>query len=152
MPMYHKILVAYDGTDSGDAALRLGVELARMAKAELHVLGVVVSSGGLLLNPVAVAAELLETERRFLLEALESAVSALGDTGTRITTCLRDGDAADEILLYAHEIKADLAVVGHGEKGLMARWIEGSVGGRLLKARPCSLLVARRETAPGARL
>jgi nucleotide-binding universal stress UspA family protein len=150
--MYRRILVAYDGTDAGDAALRLGVELARLAKAELHVLGVVVSSGGLLLDPSVVSTELLETERRFLLEALESAVSALGANGAHATTCLRDGDAADEILLYAHEINADLAVVGHGDKGLMARWIEGSVGERLLKAAPCSLLVARDGAAAVARL
>ena len=59
--MYKKILVAYDGTKPGNAALHQGAELARLCKAELHVLAIVVTAGGLLLDPAVVSNELLET-------------------------------------------------------------------------------------------
>jgi nucleotide-binding universal stress UspA family protein len=143
--MYKKIVVAFDGSDPGDAALLQGAELAQLCKAELHLLGVVESAGGMLPNP---AIEVLETERLYLQEALAGSVRDLGRQGIAALTCIRDGDAAREIIAYAHEIKADLAIIGHSDKGLLARWFEGSVGARLLDEMPCSLLVAKDGAQP----
>lgn len=140
--MYKKIVVAYDGSDAGEAALRQGAELARLCKAELHLLGVVVSSGGLLLDPATVPLELLETERSVLLTAMTDTVHDFHRRGITAVTAIRDGEVSREIEAYIHEVKADCVVVGHSHKGVMARWFEGSVGTRLLDALPCSLLVA----------
>lgn len=146
--MYHTILVAFDGTKAGDTALRQAADLAQLCKAELHVLGIVVTAGGLLLDPAVVSNNLLETERRYLLDALADVVRDLGKKGIDAKTCIRDGDAGREIIAYADEIKADLAVIGHSDKGLLSRWIEGSVGTRLLEAMPCNVLI----TTSGAHL
>ena len=140
--MYKKILVAYDGTKPGNAALHQGAELARLCKAELHVLAIVVTAGGLVLDPAVVSNELLETERTYLLEALAESVRDLAKKGIHPKTSIRDGEASREIMAYAHEIKADLAVIGHSHKGLLARWFEGSVGTQLLETMPCSVLIA----------
>lgn len=140
--MFQKILVAFDGTNPGNAALHQGAELARLCKAELHVLAIVVTAGGLLLDPAVVSNELLGTEWRFLEEALADAVRELAIQDSKAMTCIRDGEPAREIVAYAQEIKADLAVIGHNHKGLLARWFEGSVGSNLLATLPCSLLVA----------
>jgi nucleotide-binding universal stress UspA family protein len=43
---------------------------------------------------------------------------------------------------YVEEVGADLVVLGHTNKGLLARWLQGSIGARLLNQLPCSLLVA----------
>jgi nucleotide-binding universal stress UspA family protein len=149
--MYHKILVAYDGTGPSDAALRQGAELARLCKAELHVLAIVVSAGGMLLDPAVVSIELLETERQYLQEALADSIRDLGRQGANVRACIRDGDAAAEIVAHAREIKADLVVVGHSDKGLLARWFEGSVGTQLLDTMPCSLLIAKDGSHPSLR-
>jgi len=140
--MYHKILVAYDGTHPGDAALDQGADLARICTAELHVLAIVVTAGGMVLDPAIQSGELLEAERALLRGALDTAASDLAKSGITVTTCIRDGDAAQEILAYAHAIKADLVVIGHGHKGLLARWFEGSVAARLTEVMPCSVLIA----------
>ncbi|WDF72492.1 universal stress protein [Novosphingobium sp. KACC 22771] len=139
--MFQKILVAHDGTGPGDIALHRGAELARLCKAELHVLGVVATAGGMLLDPAVVSDELLETERTYLRDALDASVHELRGKGVKAMACIRDGAPAYEIVDYAHEIKADLVVVGHSAKGLLACWFEGSVGSSLLAQMPCNVLV-----------
>jgi nucleotide-binding universal stress UspA family protein len=140
--VYHTIVVAYDGTETGEAALRQGAELARLSRAELHLLGIVVSSGGLLLDPAVVSLDLLEAERQVLQAAMDDSARALGRRGLTAVTSIRDGEPAREIIAYVQEVAADLVIIGHSHKGLLARWFEGSVGTHLLDAMPCSLLVA----------
>jgi len=140
--MYKTIVVACDGTGPGEAALHQGGELAKLCKADLHVLGIVVTAGGLLLDPAILPVDLLATERQILQTALADAVRDLGRRGIKASTSIRDGDPAREIVTYVKDIKADLAIVGHSERGPWARWFEGSVGASLLDTLPCSLLVA----------
>lgn len=148
--MYKTIVIAYDGTDASNVALVEGVALARLCKAQLTLLGIVVTAGGLLLDPAIVSRELIETEQRFLREALAEAARDFAHKGVNATTCLRDGDPATEIAAYAREIGADLVIVGHGHKRLLARWFEHAVDAQILAAMPCSLLVASHEAAPPA--
>ena len=145
--MYQKIVVAYEGSGASDAALRQGGELAQLCGAEVHLLGIVVTSGGLLLDPAFVPDELLETERSILLEAVEDRARELGHQGIIVKTCIRDGEPSAEITAYIKESNACLVIIGHRHKGLLARWFEGSVGAHLLEDLPCSLLVAI-DTAP----
>ena len=140
--MFQKIVVAYEGSGASEVALRRGGELARACHAELHLLAIVVTSGGLLLDPAYVPNELVEAERRLLLDTLEDTARAFGHDGITTKTCIRDGEPAVEITAYIKEIRADLAVIGHGQKGMLARWFQGSVGAHLLEGLPCSLLVA----------
>ena len=44
--MFQKILVAYDGSLSSETALSQGGEIARLCQGELHLFGVIVSTGG----------------------------------------------------------------------------------------------------------
>ena len=146
MSVYRTILVAYDGTDGSCIALRQGAGLAQACKAQLHVLAIVETSGGLLLEPAAVPASLLLTERKVLLDAMTIAVGDLGEIGHPVLTCVRDGEAAVEIIAYAHEIEADLVVLGHSEKSFFTSWFEGATGNHLLRHLPCSTLIAIDES------
>ena len=76
--------------------------------------------------------------RRVLTEGAE----ALRRAGLSVDTRLAAGNPAEEIGRMAHEVGADLVVVGHREQSAMARWWHGSVGASLLAHAPCSLLVA----------
>ena len=140
--MYRKIVVACDGTGPGDVAVRQGGDLALLCSAELHLLGIVASAGGMLMDPATVSAELLAAERQCLQQGLADAVRDLGRRGIDAQNCIRDGEPSREIIAYIHEIQADLVVVGHDGKGRLARWFEGSVGTQLFDKLPCSLLVA----------
>ncbi|MBX9884096.1 MAG: universal stress protein [Novosphingobium sp.] len=140
--MFRRIVVAYESSGASEGALRRGAELARVCQSELHLLGIVVTSGGLLLDPAYVPDELIEAERCFLLEKLEDTARVFAHAGIHAKTAIRDGLPTAEITAYIKEIKADLVVIGHSRKGGLARWLEGSVGLNLLESMPCSLLVA----------
>ena len=58
---------------------------------------------------------------------------------------IRDGDPAEQIAAHAHEIGADLVVIGHTDRGFLASWFEGSTGAKLIRDLPCNLLVATKD-------
>lgn len=140
--MYHRIVVAYDGSTQSAAALEQATGLARVCNAELHLLGVVVTSGGFLIAQAAGPNDVWGMERKYIEEALDAAARELDGQGVNVVTGIREGDPAIEIVAYVHQINADLAVLGHTDKGLLARWFQGSTGARLLSNLPCSLLIA----------
>lgn len=142
--MFKKILLAYDGSAHTSSALRQAAELARLCNAELHLLGIVVTVGSAALAEAYGATGFFVTERRSIEEALQAAIDELGEH-VSVHVRVRDGDPAEQITAYAHDIGADLAVIGHSDKGFLARWFEGSTGAKLIRDLPCNLLIA---TAP----
>ncbi|MEZ5737849.1 MAG: universal stress protein [Novosphingobium sp.] len=140
--MYKNILVAYDGSSFSDVALRQGSDLASLCQAELHLVGIVATTAYVVSTEVYGGIDIWGMERNDLEAALESAARDLSGKGLKPSTRLREGNPAHEIAACAAELKADLVVVGHSDKGILARWFEGSVGSGLLRDLPCSLLIA----------
>jgi nucleotide-binding universal stress UspA family protein len=143
--MYRKILLAYDGSDFSDVALRQGADLASLCKAELHLLGIVETTGAMAISEAFGPSDALGIEQRDVQRIVQAAVEELGGQGLAAVSSVRIGDAADQIIAHAREIAADLVVLGHTNKGTLTRWLQGSVGPRLLNRLPCSLLVAARR-------
>jgi nucleotide-binding universal stress UspA family protein len=141
--MYENILVAYDGLKFSQAALNQGAGLARLCKSKLHLLGIVATTGSSGLAEAYGEIDVWGMEREELEQALNVAALESGKQGVNVITCIRQGDPGLEIITYAHEINADLVVLGHSEKGIIERWFDGSVGGELLRHLPCSLLIAK---------
>lgn len=142
--MYKRIILAYDGSASGQQAL-LGIQdlahwqrpqlmlVAVVPPAELEVgtmeMGYFVSSGP----------QQLEDQLR---ERLDEGVKALQDMGYETSGKLLYGEVIREITQYAHIQKADLIVVGHQhEKSLLRRWWSGSTAKSLVEEAPCNLLI-----------
>ena len=140
--MYQKILVAYDGSSFSDVALRQAADLARFCKAELHLLGIVLTTGCASIAEGYASIDIWGLERTEIEVALETAARDLGKEGVNAITSIREGDPANEIIACAYGLGADLAVLGHTDKGVLARLFEGSVGAKLLRDLPCSLLIA----------
>lgn len=140
--MYKNILVAHDGSAYSSAALDQAVDLARLCGAELHLLAVASTSGGMGLAEAAGAIDVWGIEEQRLRKALNAISEHLAREGITTTTEVRLGIPGIEIGNYAGEIGADLVVVGHTDKGIFARWFEGSIGSELLSHLPCSLLIA----------
>jgi nucleotide-binding universal stress UspA family protein len=116
--------------------------LVCLCQAELHLLGIVSTTGSSLIVEAEGQIDVWGLQRQDIERALESAAHDLGGKGVKAVTSIRQGDPASEIVAHAHEIKADLVVLGHSEKGMIIRWFEGSVGAELLNSLPCSLLIA----------
>jgi nucleotide-binding universal stress UspA family protein len=73
----------------------------------------------------------------------------LRDKGIKVTSEVRVGAPAEEIIKFADEVKADIVVMAtHGRSGI-GRWIFGSVSGKVLREGNTPILLVR---TPGARI
>ena len=142
--MYKKVLLAYDGSVEGRLALREGAMLAQLCRADVFLLAVVETAtsvaaleGGVMIS----MDEQFEIYQKILAEGVER----LKTMGFSPTARLGTGDAGQVITAVAHEIDANLVVVGHRPQGPLARWLFGSVGTYLVQHLRCSALVAQTE-------
>lgn len=140
--MYRKVLLAYNGTTYAANALRDGAEIARMCGAELHLLGIVPTTGIHAIAQSHATEDVLGLEQQHLRHALEKAAGQIAGKCVNLVSLIRQGDPAGEIVAYAREIDADLVVIGHRDRSALARWFGGSTSQRLLNELRCSLLIA----------
>lgn len=140
--MYRTILLAYDGSQQGREALDQGAKLASLCQARVYLLAVVAHELGVALAEAAAPSDLPEREYQEVRRVLMEGAEELRRAGLAVETRLGRGNPAEEIGRVAHEVAADLIVVGHREQSALARWWRGSVGASLLAHAPCSLLVA----------
>jgi len=140
--MYNRIVLAYDGTREGRAALREGALLARRCRSEVYLLSVVPNDSGIQFaesvqgGPID---RLQDTYRAVLAEGLER----LKQLGFSPKAQLIMGDPAEQIGHFAKAVGADLVVVGHRKQKLIQRWWSGSSGAYLVDNLGCSLLIGR---------
>jgi nucleotide-binding universal stress UspA family protein len=141
--MYKRIVLGYDGSESGQRALLDSREIANWSQAELVLLAVmplpVASLGpeGGVYDPMV---EDLERER--YRAVLESGVARLAQAGLQSRGEVLSGDPVQELARAAGRLQADLIVVGHKHlEGWAARWWRGSVSKHLIEEAPCSVLV-----------
>ncbi len=140
--MYERILLAYDGSVEGRAALKEGALLARQDKAQVFLLSVVATSGALMAAESNHAGPLAGALDQYN-AILESGMARLVEAGIPVTGKVVVGEPAQCIAAYAREIGADLVVVGHRRKSLVERWWSGASGAYLVDHLGCSLLIAR---------
>lgn len=141
--MYKRILLAYDGSETGQQALLASHEIAQWSQAELMLIAVMplplvtlgAESG--VHNPV-----LQESEEIRYQAILDAGVRQLTEAGLNARGEVVTGDPVHEIVRGAFRIEADLIVVGHQHlEGRAARWWRGSVSKSLIEHAPCSVLV-----------
>lgn len=140
--MYKKILLAYDGSACTQAALDQATALAQLCNAELHLIGIAKVTAASTAYAEPYAYDFLSSEKEHIEQALKSVSDNLRRLGLKCRTILHEGSPAPEIAQYAQAIGSDLVVIGHADKGLLARWFEGSVGAQLVRDLPCNLLIA----------
>lgn len=140
--MYRRVMLAYDGSESGRKALLEAADINHLLQGELHLLAVAPLMAGLYITEGFVPDSLQEEENRRYGEVLEEGLRLLRDKSTRAEGHLVTGEPVDEICRLASEIDADLIVVGHRRhENLLARWWKGSVGASLIENAPCSVLI-----------
>lgn len=140
--MYQRILLAYDGANFSTAALQQAAELASLCQAELHLLGIVVTTGSMAIAEALGPQDVWGAELKDLQQMVDATAQGLATQGLKTRASIRHGDPATEIAACAREINADLVILGHTPKGGLIHWLQGSVGANLLDHLPCSLLVA----------
>ena len=139
-PRYPRILVGVDETPAAEFALRHAVPYAVDQRSQLTLLTVVPDPPRMLaaagVSPLRVAEEMesrAEKHLRQLTAALPRDLS--------VTTILRHGDPAEEILALVREQPVDLICMGARGRGRISGALLGSVSSAVLHHSPVPVVV-----------
>lgn len=147
--MYKCILVGLDGSAQSLKATEKAADLADRYGAELHLLTVT--------RPYRVSprlrqyleAENLLGEPKYVMDDMTNAIVseakeiAKREGVSQVTAEVREGKPARTIVDYAHNIKADLIVVGSRGIGEFESMLLGSVSQKVVLLAECGVLVVR---------
>jgi nucleotide-binding universal stress UspA family protein len=144
-----KVLLATDGSEQADLALKTAADLAENTDSELHV--VVVEELPYAYDAPSVKSpasgfflEAHERARKRLDRELEKMRSA-GEGGRVAEAHLRVGTAAREIVALAEETGAGLIVLGSRGLGGIRRALTGTVSDTVVRHAHCPVMVVRGE-------
>ena len=142
--MYKRILLAYDGSETGQKALLDCSDIAQWSQSELFLVAVMPSPATFIGAEGGVYdAGSEERDREQYQGILDEGLRQLESAGHPAKGEVLVGDAVDEIAKCAQRIEADLIVVGHKHlDGWAARWWRGSSSSTLIEHAHCSVLVA----------
>ena len=148
-PRYPRILVALDETPAAAFALRHVVPYAVEQRSQLTLLTVVpapplmVAAAGV--SPQQIAEEMERRAERHLRQ-----VTAALPHDLSVTTLLRHGDPAEEILALVREQPIDLICMGARGRGRLSGALLGSVSSAVLHHSPVPVVVLHAPQEPGA--
>jgi nucleotide-binding universal stress UspA family protein len=135
-----EILLATDGSEDAWLATNTAIGLTMVTRSELHVVNVWGGAPALLASLGVKPARAEQKARRILDEEVNN-IENVGGTVAR--SHLRTGDAAQEIVDLAEELKAGLVAIGSRGRRRIKRTLMGSVSDSVVRHAHCPVLVAR---------
>jgi nucleotide-binding universal stress UspA family protein len=142
--VYRSVLVAVDGSEHSERALRDAADLARAEGATLTLVTVVVPPPRpVLAGPYAVpvTTDLGELEREGA-QIVERAAATVPE-GVRVETVVRKGAPGPAVLEQVTEGGHDLIVLGSRGRGAISSLFLGSVSHYVLHHSPTAVLIVR---------
>jgi nucleotide-binding universal stress UspA family protein len=142
--VYHRILVATDGSDDAARAADHAIALARAFNARLTIVAVVDLYVFVDPHVAPYLVDLIDRERVFLRETVDALASKARQAGvTNVQTKLLEGYPRTALIDAIEETKADLAVAGSHGRNALQRILLGSTSEHLIRHAPCPVLVVR---------
>lgn len=133
-------LVGYDGSEASRRALQFAIELARCGNGRVRVVSVLqVTEGG----ADASALMMADSGTRRVRELLEELTAIVPDADRLVDVELVYGSPGDVLLSQVEQHGVDHIVIGHTERGALARWLLGSVSGNVLARAHVPVTVVR---------
>jgi nucleotide-binding universal stress UspA family protein len=141
--MYKRIVLAYDGSESGQQALLDCQEIGQWSQAQLYLVAVMPPPVALIAGEAWAYSPAADSEEKAHYQTvLDGGVSRLRQAGLEVHGEVVIGISVDEIVRVAEKVRAELIVVGHKHlASWAARWWRGSVSKSLIEFAPCSVLV-----------
>ncbi len=138
-----KVLVATDGANDSELAIRRAVDLADNVGSEIHLIHAIVLSHWMLPDNLSEAQYLkLKEQAQKVLDGQAEKVREAG--GEVAGSHLRTGRRADEeVINLAEEIEADMIIVGSRGAGTIRRAIMGSDAESIVRHAAVPVLVVR---------
>ena len=140
--MFQKILVGYDGSKGGKAALRRAVIMAVAAKAEITVLWVREPLPRYTDLP-GEPEEAAEAADEYFQERQKEVAEVAAQHGIKVGCETRRGHPAKTIVTMAKEDGYDLIVVGHSDHSEMWGRLLGDTADRISDHAHCSVLIVK---------
>ncbi|MCW3996260.1 MAG: universal stress protein [Candidatus Bathyarchaeota archaeon] len=150
--MLSNILVAVDGSANSERALDFALDLAEKYGSKITVLNVSESSaiGMVPQEPPAYSgattAVFAKDMRRFHVEILNKALTHAAEVkpGLKVSSKLREGEPAAEIVAEAKEGGFDAVVVGHVGVGRVREFLGlGGISDKVAHSAPCPVIIVR---------
>jgi len=138
------ILLATDGSECSEGAIREAFEIAKVCSSKLYVVSAVET------NPEfsAHAPDLVEQAAAETREHLEAMQKRAEDEGVNCETIAHHGgDVQDHILKEAEKVEAALIVMGRRGQSSLRRLMMGSVTELVVGRAPCDVLVVPRDAS-----
>ena len=140
--MFKKILVGYDGSKGGKAALQRSAVMAKQTGAELTAIWV--------REPLPRHSDLpgeyegeAEAADEYFKERQKEVAEAAAQHGVTIRCETRRGHAAKALVKCAEEGHCDLVVVGHSDHSELWGRLLGDTADRISDHAPCSVLIVK---------
>jgi nucleotide-binding universal stress UspA family protein len=137
--MFETVVIATDGSKSGERAVATAVDLAAKFDAAVHALYVVDESrvDSLPDDLQGDVSDALYDQAAGALEAVEA------EAGGEVTTAVRAGRPAREIHAYAREVDADVVATGTRGRDGEHSFLLGSVAEAVVRSCPVPVLTVR---------
>lgn len=133
-------LVGYDGSDASRRAFQFAIDLARCSNGRVRVVSVLeITEGGADAGALMMA-DCGADRARTLLQELTAIVP---DADHLIDVELTHGSPGDVLLGQVDRHGIDHIVIGHTERGTLARWLLGSVSSNVLERAHVPVTVVR---------
>jgi nucleotide-binding universal stress UspA family protein len=139
--MFHKILVAIDGSPASEKALAAAVDLAGHYQAELTAVGV--ASVPEVVGVVGEAEEMRLGAEGHFRQVGEAAVEYARSKGVRLRSVVLRGHVADAIVRYAEAEGMNLLVLGQHGHSRVTRFFLGSTSDRVSEHAPCTVMIVK---------
>ncbi|OOG59539.1 universal stress protein [Rhodanobacter sp. C03] len=133
-------LVGYDGSDASRRAFQFAIDLARCGSSRVRVVSVLqVTEGG----ADASALMMADSGTQRVKELLEELTTIVPDAASLVDVELTYGSPGDVLLSQIEQHGVDHIVIGHTERGALARWLLGSVSNNVLARAHVPVTVVR---------
>lgn len=140
--MFRNILVAIDGSDGANKALRAAIDLAKHYETELHSISVEEH----LPHYAATVGEVVEAKQEaadYFRRVITDAELAAASHGVRLTSHVLPGHEVGTIVQFAKERGFDVLVIGFMGHSRIFDRIWGGTSQNLTRLSPCSVLVVK---------
>jgi nucleotide-binding universal stress UspA family protein/CBS-domain-containing membrane protein len=140
--MFKRILVAYDGSEGAQAALRTGIGLAKSTGAELYSISVEehLPRYAASISEVEGAREQIDEHFRALTKRARDAAAL---QGVELETAVRQGHEIESILDFARGRRCDVLILGFQGHSRVFERVIGSTSLSLVRLASCSVLIVR---------
>lgn len=144
--MFNSIVVAFDGSDHSETAVRTACDLAGKYGAKLHIVYVpdlydqAIVAGWTTVT-VPVSDEDITRAGQPVIERASAVAQEAGQTPTSVA--IRKGPPTEAILDFAADKKADLIVAGRRGRGQLSGLLLGSVSQKLAAHAACPVLTVK---------